>query len=115
MSGKANGWTQRVLRTLTVRREFRAGETVGDVVSNFDCGLGCTCASTIVRAGPIDESFAERKSLCFNDRQSRGISEIAGSARRVEAPDGVHAFDVQAELVEIVPTPAAALDDRLPF
>lgn len=108
-----------VLRRLTVRREFTASRDPRAMNLRRDCGIGCTCAALIYTPEATAEA-ASLKSLCFNDRTQQGISELAGTAQRVEAPEGVTAFEVQANLVGVAPArrkPAArsSPDNNDPF
>ncbi len=48
-----SNWTRTVKRTLTVRRDFTAGQEPGSVEVARDCGIGCTCGATIYKTeGP---------------------------------------------------------------
>jgi hypothetical protein len=96
--------TRTVKRTLTVRRDFTAGQEPGSVEVARDCGIGCTCGATIYKTEGPSPRLAEDKTLCFNDATREGISELPGTARLVPAAPGVTAYEVQAELVQYAKT-----------
>lgn len=94
------------VKTLTVRREFRAGEWLWlssektpCIDLRRDCGLGCECSAQILKATP-GADLAEQKSLCFNDRTKQGISEIKGTAKAIKEGPDEWIYEVQAKLVE---------------
>lgn len=102
--GKEMEWIE--VKTLTVRREFRAGEWTKlsgektpclDLIRN--CGIGCECSAQILTAVPGIE-LAEEKCLCFNDRTKRGISEVKGTAKAIKEGPDEWIYEVQAKLVE---------------
>ncbi len=92
--------TRTVKRTLTVRRDFTAGQGPGAVEVARNCGIGCTCGATILKTEGPSPHLAEDKTLCFNESTLEGISELPGTARLVTAAPGVTAYEVQAELVQ---------------
>lgn len=94
------------VKTLTVRREFRAGEWLwlsGEKTPCLDlrrdCGIGCECSAQILKAVPGPE-LAEQKCLCFNDLTKQGISEVKGTAKAIEEGPDEWIYEVQAKLVE---------------
>lgn len=94
------------VKTLTVRREFRAGEWLwqsGEKTPCLDlrrdCGIGCECSAHILKAVPGPE-LAEQKCLCFNDRTKQGISEVKGTAKAIKEGPDEWIYEVQANLVE---------------
>lgn len=94
------------VKTLTVRREFRAGEwgwLSGEktpcIDLRRDCWLGCECSAQILNAVPGPE-LAEQKCLCFNDRTKQGISEVKGTAKAIKEGPDEWIYEVQAKLVE---------------
>lgn len=94
------------VKTLTVRREFRAGEMLflsGEKAPCLDirrdCGLGCECSAQVLKAVPGPE-LAEQKCFCFNDRTKQGVSEVKGTARVIKEGPDEWIYEVQAKLVE---------------
>ena len=94
------------VKTLTVRREFRAGEWIrlsGEktpcIDLRRDCGIGCECSAQILKAVPGPD-LAEQKCLCFNDRTKQGISEVKGTAKAIKEGPDEWIYEVQANLVE---------------
>lgn len=87
------------IRRLTVRREFNAGGSAGELEVRRDCGLGCTCGATMFRAGEPRAELAERPTYCMNHGARKAISELPGTARQVPADAGVTAFELDADLV----------------
>lgn len=99
------GWVD--VKTLTVRREFRAGEWTsmsGEKTPCLDlrrdCGIGCECEAKILKAVPGLE-LAEQNCFCFNDRTKQGISEVKGTAKAIKEGPDEWVYEVQATLVEV--------------
>lgn len=100
----SSSFTRTVKRTLTVRRDFTAGQAPGSLEEARNCGIGCTCGATIYKTEGPSPRLAEHKTMCFNDTTGEVISELPGTARLVPAAPGVTAYEVQAELVQYAKT-----------